>query len=151
MVTMNNPGIKSLGDRAITTALTGEVITQSVDINGAAISHVDRLEGALALALQLRFAYGSGGTSVKAYVQTSFDQGQTWVDIACATFAQVSATKIYNLSALTPKTTAVTPTDGALSDDTAVDGLIGDRLRVKVTSEGTYAGNTSLSVRAAVR
>ena len=148
---MNSPGIKNLGDRAITSQLTGEVITQSVDINGAAIAHVDWLEGMLALALQFRFAYGSGGAGVKAYAQTSFDQGQTWVDIACATFAQVSATKIVNLSALTPKTTAATPTDGALADDTALDGLLGDRLRVKVTTEGTYSGNTSLSVRAAIR
>jgi len=144
---MQNPGIKNLGDRVITAALSGEVITQSVDRNGIAIEFVDRLEGMLAAAVQFRFAYGSGGTSCKAYLQTSFDQGQVWVDIVCAAFATASATKIFNLSALTSKATAVAPTDGALPDDTVVDGLLGDRLRVKAVTIGNYAGNTLLSVR----
>lgn len=147
---MNNPGIKDLASLAITAALTGSVVTSSVDAQGNAISYVDRLEGMLAAAIEFRLAYGSGGTSLKAYLQTSFDQGQTWVDIACAAFTTASAVKIINLSALTPKTTAVTPSDGSLTDDTCVDGLLGDRLRVKVTSVGTYA-NTQLAVRATVR
>lgn len=148
---MDYPGIKNLGDRAITTALTGEVITSGSDINGATIEYIDRLEGMLAAAVAFRFAYGSGGTTCKAYLQTSFDQGTTWVDVACAAFATASATKIINLSGLTPKTTAATPTDGSLTDDTCVDGLLGDRLRVKITTVGAYAANTTLSVRAAVR
>lgn len=148
---MNRPGIHNLGDRAITTALTGEVITSSSDANGATIACIDRLDGLLAASVAFRFAYGSGGTSCKAYLQTSFDQGTTWVDIACVAFAVASLTKVINLSGLTPKTTGVTPSDGSLTDDTCVDGLLGDRLRVKVTSVGTYAGNTTLSVRAAAR
>ncbi|MEI9804096.1 MAG: hypothetical protein WDN48_06030 [Pseudolabrys sp.] len=32
---MNNPGTKNLGDRAITTALTSEVITSAPDSQGA--------------------------------------------------------------------------------------------------------------------
>lgn len=148
---MDYPGIKNLGDRAITTALTGEVITQGSDATGATVEYIDRLDGMLAAAIAFRFAYGSGGTTCKAYLQTSFDQGTTWVDVACVAFATASLTKVINLSALTPKTTGVTPSDGSLTDDTCVDGLLGDRLRVKVTSVGTYAGNTLLSVRAAVR
>jgi hypothetical protein len=147
---MNNPGIKDLASVAITAALTGSVVTQSVDAQGNTITYVDRLEAMVAAAIQFRLAYGSGGTTIKAYLQTSFDQGQTWVDIACAAFTTASAVKIFNLSALTPKTTAVTPTDGSLTDDTCVDGLLGDRLRVKVTSTGTYT-NTQLAVRVAVR
>lgn len=148
---MDSPGIKNLGDRSITAALTGEVITSGISAAGVAQEFIDRLEGALAASVQVRFAYGSGGTSCKAYLQTSFDQGVTWVDIACAAFTTSSATKVFNLSGLTPKTTLAAPTDGSLSDDSVVDGLLGDRLRVKVTSVGIYAGNTSLSVRASMR
>lgn len=138
-MTMEAPGIYSLGEVAITAAGT-----QVADA-------VDALEGALAVTLQARLAYGSGGTAVKAYVQTSIDQGSTWIDIACFTWTTASGIKAVNLSGLTPKTTAVVPTDGALTDDTCVDGILGDRLRLKVVSTGTYAGSTLLSVRAAVR
>lgn len=110
---------------------------------------IDDLEGLTALTLSARFAYGSGGTSCKAYVQTRF--GDVWVDIACFAFTTAAAHKVINLSGLTPKTTAVTPTDGALTDDTCVDGVLGDALRLKVISTGTYAGSTLLDVRAACR
>ncbi len=132
---MEDPGINSLGDFTITTAGT-----QTGD-------WVDGLEGALAIAANMRLAYGSGGTSVKVYLQTSLDQETTAIDIACFTFLVASANKVRNLSALTPKTTDVTPSDGALADDTSVDGILGDRFRVKIISTGTYAGSTVLSAR----
>lgn len=147
---MDNPGVKNLGDASITSAVTGSVITSSSDANGTAIAYVDRMEGMTAAALFLRLAYGSGGTTVKAYVQTSLDQGTTWIDVACVVFGTASETRLLNLSALTAKTTSIEPTDGTLTDDTAVDGILGDRLRVKITSTGTYA-STTLSCRAVVR
>jgi hypothetical protein len=134
---MNSPGIKSLGDIAITAA-------------GAYVSDVvSGLEGALAIAAQMRLAYGSGSGTVKGYLQTSLDQGTSWIDVACFTFT-VGAVKVRNLSALTPKTTDVVPTDGALADDSSVDGVLGDRFRVKAVTTGTYA-NTVLSSRINVR
>ena len=136
---MNNPGYYSLADLPITTALTGSTQTA-----------IENLEGMLAGTIQAKFAYGSGGTSAKAYVQTTLDDGLTWVDIASFAFTTTSAMKIINLSGLTPKTTAVTPSDGALSDDTCVDGVLGDALRVKLTTTGTYA-NTTLSVKLIAR
>lgn len=136
---MNNPGYYSLADLSITTALTGSAQTA-----------IEDLEGTLAASIQAKFAYGSGGTSVKAYVQTTLDNGLTWVDIAAFAFMTSSATKVVNLSGLTPKTTAVTPSDGALVDDTCVDGVLGDALRVKITSVGTYV-NTTLSVKLIAR
>jgi hypothetical protein len=93
---------------------------------------------------------GTGGTTAKVYIQTSLDQGATWVDIACLAFTTTGAVKVVNLSGLTPKTTPVTPTDGALTDDTCVDGVLGDRLRAKIVTTGTYA-NAIVSVRVAVR
>lgn len=136
---MNSPGYYSLADTAITTALTGSAQTA-----------IENLEGMLAASIQAKFAYGSGGTTVKAYVQTTLDDGLTWVDIASFAFTTSSATKVINLSGLTPKTTAVTPSDGALADDTCVDGVLGSALRVKLTTTGTYS-NTTLSVKLIAR
>jgi hypothetical protein len=136
---MLSPGFKSLGNFTITAAGT------------VAGDWVDGLDGLLSLCAQMRLAYGSGGTTVKAYLQTSLDQGTTPIDIACFTFTTASAVKARNLSALTAKTTDVTPSDAALTDDTSVDGVLGDRFRVKVVSVGTYAGSTILSCGAVVR
>ena len=98
------------------------------------------------LAIQAEFTYGSGGTTVDAYVQTTFDGGGTWTDIAQFHFTTASARKIFNLSALTPVTTQATPTDGALASNTAIDGIIGSQVRVKYQSAGTYAGGTALEI-----
>jgi hypothetical protein len=35
---------------------------------------------AQSVALQANFVYGSGGTTVDAWVQTSIDGGNTWID-----------------------------------------------------------------------
>ncbi len=136
---MLNPGDYSLCDYRLTTAL-----------NAVAFTPIKNLEGILAVAVEARFFYGSGGTSLKAYVQTTLDDGATWIDIASFAFTTSSATRVINLSALTPKTTAVTPTDGALADDTAIDGILGSALRVKLTSTGTYS-NTIASVKVSCR
>jgi len=92
------------------------------------------------------FIYGSGGTSVDAYLQTSFDGKKTWCDIAQFHFTTASARKAFNLSGLTPVTTQATPTDGSLAANTAIDGLLGDEFQLKWTSAGTYAGGTSLEI-----
>lgn len=136
---MDTPGIYSLGDISITTAgtQTGEWMTG--------------LAGVLAMSAQVRLSYGSGGTNVKAYLQTSLDEGTTPIDIACIVFGTASENAVLNFSGLTPKTTQVTPTDGALADDTAVDGILGDRFRLKLVSVGTYAGSTVLSARICAR
>lgn len=111
---------------------------------------VDGFDGVTALTAQLRFAYGSGGTSAVIYLQTSLDGGTTAVDIAAMAVTTASETVVLNFSGLTPKTTQITPTDGALTSDTAVDGVLGDRFRVKVVSVGTYA-NTVVSARIVTR
>ena len=136
---MLSPGVKDLGDFTITAAGT------------AVGTPVTGLDGILAATVQLRLAYGSGGTTVRAYIQSSIDQGTTWIDLACVLFGTASEVAVLNFSGLTPKTTAVVPTDGAMTDDTAVDGILGDRFRVKVVSTGTYAGSTVLSARLVAR
>ncbi len=112
---------------------------------------LDKLDGMTACTLYLRFQYGSGGSTCKAYCQVSLDQETTWVDIACASFTTASEAVILNFSGLTPKLTQIVPTDGALADDTAIDGVLSDRMRLKIVTTGTYAGQTVLSGRVAVR
>ncbi|MBF0561756.1 MAG: hypothetical protein HQL37_06975 [Alphaproteobacteria bacterium] len=135
---MQNSGTYSLGDFTITTAGTQV---------GTPVTDIGDLHAAL---FEARLAYGSGGTTAKLYLQTSANQGTTWADIACITFGTAAKAVLLNRSALTP-TGQVVPTDGAMADDTAVDGVLGDRLRAKLVTTGTYAGSTVLEVRVTVR
>jgi hypothetical protein len=130
-------GTFSLGDFSI-----GAAATQVGDV-------VDDLSGALAVTLSARLAYGSGGTSCYAVVETSLDQGVTWVQIARFDFTTSGLQKVMTVSGLTPRIAAATA--GGLAADTALDGTLGDRLRATVVSTGTYAGSTVVSVRANVR
>ena len=130
-------GTFSLGDFSI-----GAAATQVGDV-------VDDLSGALAVTLSARLAYGSGGTSCYAVVETSLDQGVTWVPIARFDFATSGLQKVMTVSGLTPRIAAATA--GSLAADTALDGTLGDRLRATVVSTGTYAGSTVVSVRANIR
>ena len=124
----------------ITTALTASVSTPLIGFAKAK-----------ALTIQCDFTYGAGGTTTKVWVQTSFDAGTTWVDIANFAHTTASLNRVYNLSALTPLTTVYTTTDGTLADNTAKDGLIGDQLRIKITTTGTYSGGTIIFVNACAK
>jgi hypothetical protein len=136
---MISPGYKSLGTFSITTSgtFTG-------DWN-------DDFDGCLSLLAQLRFVWGSGGTTVKAYLQTQVESDSVPIDVACVAFGVASENAVLNFSALTPKTTQVTPADGALADDTAVDGIVGSSYRVKIVVAGTYGGSTQLVCSAVAR
>lgn len=140
--------IYNLGDVTISAAQSDLVITEGVSVAGVAQEIIDRLGGMTSVSLQAKFGYGSGGTSCVVVVQTSLDQGSSWIDIARFDFAQSNATKIANISAATALSPAAV---AALSAEGKLDGILGDRLRCKYTSVGVYAGNTSLSIRAAVR
>lgn len=100
-----------------------------------------------ALTLQAVFTYGSGGTTAKAWVQTSFDAGATWMDIASFAFTTATARRLYNLTSVAV-TAIATPGDGVLADNTAVNGFLGALYRVKLTTTGTYAGDTTLVITA---
>ncbi|MEJ6783769.1 hypothetical protein [Aminobacter sp. Piv2-1] len=136
---MLNPGDYSLCDLAVTTAL-----------NAVAQTPIKNLEGILAATIEAKLSYGSGGTSIRAWVQVTLDDGATWIDIACFAFTTSSGVKVVNLSGLTPATTAITPSDGAMADNTVQDGVLGSAMRVKLTSTGTYA-NTTMSVKVSTR
>jgi len=141
-------GIYNLGDAAIAQAVTDLIITEGVSTSGTPQALIDRLEGMSAVSLQASLVYGSGGTACIVIVQTSLDQGQSWIDVARFDFAQASAKKIANVSAAVA---AAPMAVAALGAEGKLDGILGDRLRARVTSTGSYGGNTSISVRAAVR
>lgn len=145
---MNSPGLKNLGDvalAAINAATAATVVTSGMDENGGAAAYIPGLEGMMAATLQANWNYGSGGTSLKVMWETSLDQGATWIEVCRMAVATASEENIVNLSGLTPKTTVVTPS--ALSDDSCLDGVFGDRWRARIIAVGTFAGNTSLSLR----
>lgn len=130
--------VNILPAQTITTAVTGVTTgTAVLPVPGP----VDQI------VIQATLTYGSGGTTAKAYLQTSIDNGATWVDVASLAFATATATKISVVNtAAVPATQALTASDGALTDNTVNNGVIGDQLRVKYTTTGTYAGGTTLAV-----
>lgn len=144
---MNSAGIKNLGDLAITTALTDQVITEAT-LNGASVAYLGGLAGMSKVVAWANFDYGSSGTTVAAVIQTSLDQGQTWIDIIRFDFttADRKAHAAVGLFAAGAPTTL-----SSLGSEGKLDNVLGDRLRCKVTSTGTYAGNTSLAVRVHVQ
>lgn len=96
--------------------------------------------------IKAKFLYGSDGTTCKAWVQCSPDQGATWHDVCNFAFTTAAASKFFNLSALTAVTTQGTVADGTTGDNTAVDGTMTNIWRVKYTTTGTYAGASSLAI-----
>jgi hypothetical protein len=151
---MDFPGLKNLGsaDLATINAATAlAVITSAADAQGVNQGYVENLDGMLSATLSASFVYGSGGDTLKVVVETSLNQGATWVEVARFAFAQASAEKVVNLSALTPVTTVYAP--AALADDTVKDGILGLRWRARILkgAGAAYAGNTSLAVRMVAR
>lgn len=122
-------------DKTLAGAVTAEVHGPVAMPNG-------RVE---ALALYAVFVRAAGGTSAKAWVQTSLDGGTTWVDIANFAFTTTTADRMYNLTAAAV-TSIATPTDGALADNTSVNGFLGALYRVKLTTTGTYTGASSFEI-----
>lgn len=145
---MDNPGVYDLGSRSIGAALTEEVITSIADGQGTTREWVSDLLGILGATIQALFTFGSGGITCVVTIETSLDQGSTWIEIARLAFTTANAQKVINLSALTPVSTVYTP--AALSDNTVKDGILGDRMRARVTSTGTYV-STTLALRLTTR
>ena len=94
--------------------------------------------GAVQLALFGNFDYGSGGTTVKCYVQGSYDGGTTWVPVANMTFATADDIKVLNV---VPESIVAWDADAAQADNTS-SNHIPPRLRVRVVVAGTYAATT---------
>lgn len=104
----------------------------------------DRVESLVLLA---NFVRAGGGTTAKAWVQTSFDGGTNWIDIANFAFTTSTALRLFHLTNAAI-TSIATPVDGTTADNTAVDGILGPLYRVKLTTTGTYTGASSFTITA---
>jgi vancomycin resistance protein YoaR len=106
--------------------------------------HVGR--NARYLAAQVDLVRTSGGTSINIYIQTSLDNGETWADVMNFSLATTTARKVSAVVVTTALAAAVTPTDGTLTANTILSGLIGSKIRVKTVVVGTYVGTLNVSV-----
>lgn len=94
--------------------------------------------GAIQAALYGVFDYGSGGTSVKCYLEGSYDMGTTWVPVANITFTTADDNKLVNV---VPESIASWDANATQSDDTSANH-IPPSLRVRMVVTGTYAATT---------
>ncbi len=116
-------------------------VTTAATQTTTAVTGLGKLFG---LTLQVIFTYvASAATSVKVYVQTSIDGGNTWYDIACFAHTTASLAR-YAAVVGEAQITPVALTDGTLADNTCAHGLLGDRIRLKVVSVGTYGAGTQV-------
>jgi exosome complex RNA-binding protein Csl4 len=126
----------------MTTLFNGTITTAGTVISGTVQHlHDKRIVGAVAI-----FDYGSGGPNCKAWLQTTPDEGTTWIDVANWAFTTSDATRAFALGLPSFGTANLTPTDATLGDNAIVQFPIGDSVRAKVISTGTYAGTTTLKV-----
>lgn len=127
-------------EHAITTA-------QSIALRGWT-SGFNLPENIAGLTFQSTLLVGGGGTNCITYIQTTLDGGTTWTDIAAMVHTTSSATKYVSVSALNPVVAPVDyiATDGSMTNDTGISGIIGSKVRVKVVTTGTYTGTTHISV-----
>lgn len=101
------------------------------------------------LVAQADFTRDSGGTSVNVYVQTSVDGEVTWADVMNFSLATTSVRKVSAVKTSTALAANVTPSDGALTANTILSGLLGTKVRVKYVVVGSYVG--TLRVDAVLR
>jgi hypothetical protein len=108
------------------------------------------------LTAEVVFVDGGGGGTIDVYIQTSMDSlgsttvgraPQVWFDVMAFHFTTAAARKILKVREETAIVASVTEADGALTDDTAVSGIIGSHVRARIVSAGTaYSSGTSIDV-----
>lgn len=135
----------AIGHAQTFTLLPATTITAAV--SGSTTTPIEQLANMKHLVVEAIFTYGADGTTAKFWVQTSFDAGATWVDVANFAFTTSTASKISAISmAIAPASQGFAPSNGTLADNTIIQGALGDRLRVKYTTTGTYSGDTTIKI-----
>jgi len=132
---MSNTGVFTLAALQITAATPKSLLTP--------ILALDRMT---AVTLEASFAYGSGAGTVIAIVATTFDGGTTWRHIARFDFAVAPLVKTATITKAPEGVTIYSD----LGSEGVNNGILGNQLAVFLTTTGTYASNTVLSVRASV-
>lgn len=138
------------GQRIILLTATTVSVAVGPSVFGTTVSPF--FQGMWYLSAQAIFLYGAGGTTCKTWVQTSLDGGVTWIDVISMAFTTAALTKVASVNtAITVGAAPIAPADGTLADNTLVQGVLGDRIRVKLLTTGTYTGATSIAVTAYVK
>lgn len=140
-------GLFNLGSAVITAPVTDVVLTSST-FNGSLSSFIGGLGGMSSFTAWADFVYGSGGATAILKLQTTLDQGLSWIDVLRFDFAQANRKAIASVGVfgnVAPAAVAVLGAEGKL------DNILGDRLRAVLTTTGTYAANTSIACRIAAR
>lgn len=95
--------------------------------------------------VQETFTYGSGGTTVDVFLQTSYDAGGTWNDVVHFAQLATASKRVLWGCVSTPPATALDVSagdDGTIAANTLVAGVFSTWWRVKYIVAGTYAGTT---------
>ena len=69
-----------------------------------------------------------------------------WIDIAAIQNTTSTTQQFVNVLGMTAVTTPTTYTDGALTANTTVAGVLGLQYRCKLTSVGTYGAGTTFTI-----
>jgi len=106
---------------------------------------------ATGLTVEVNLVVGGGGTAVKVYIQTTLD-GTNYIDIMAFALATSSVREVMAINERAAiLTDYVVVALGTLSDDTAIDGILGKKIRAQVVTTGTYTGTTTVTVIAKVK
>lgn len=98
---------------------------------------------AMSVCCEHNFTYGSGGTTLDTYLQTSLNGGTTWIDVVHFSAALANLHTVANVSGASGPTAPVPVTDGgALAANTILPGIVGSWWRLKYIVAGTYAAST---------
>lgn len=109
------------------------------------------LDAAISIEAQASLAVASGGGTAILTIFTSLDQGQTRIPIMRFDFATTPEAQTMTVRCDESRTTPLVIAT-SLGSAGAQDGIIGDRVQAEIVTAGTaYAGNSLLSVRAAIR
>ena len=102
--------------------------------------------GTRTLSAQMAFVRAAGGTTCDVFLQTSLDGGSTWIDIMQWAPTTTTLTRISVIKLDIAFTANYTPLDGSLGDNSIKDGLLGDIVRAKIITTGTYTGASSVAL-----
>lgn len=120
-----------IGSYTPTTALAGQLLGTSASLIGkSGLTLIGAVSGL------------ASGTSAKLYFQAPI--GGVYYDIGCLAFT--TGTQVKQLCCAVEGVSADNILSSlALTDDTAIQGLIGDDLKVYLVTVGTYTGGGSVS------
>ena len=116
-------------------------ISQSANVTGVApVPLGTQIRVGAGLVGVLKVPQASGAGTLDVYFQHSCDDGQTWCDFAHVQSSAAAGTWYIPISTIAAGSTSVSAIqDGAMTANTATQGPLGDRLRIKysVGSVGT--------------